>query len=129
MQPTRNTVQRGLVLQAVQSLRNHPTAEEIYSSITQTHPSISRGTVYRNLNLLVQQGAVRRVSHLQNAADRFDFELTPHYHFHCTGCNGVFDVEMPYQQNLLKKVQNPQGFQFESYEITFTGLCNHCKAN
>lgn len=123
----RNTIQRGLVLQAVQNLKTHPTAEEIYSAIALQHPTISRGTVYRNLNLLVEQGAVRRVTHLKNAADRFDFELKPHYHFHCSGCNKVFDADLPYQNDFLAQVPNPQGFSFEAYEIVFTGYCAACQ--
>lgn len=125
MPKPRNTLQRQLVLDAVQAMHNHPTAEEIYSRIASTHPTISRGTVYRNLGLLADQGRIRRVSHL-NAADRFDFELKPHYHFCCEGCGGVFDVELPYNHQLLSQVTNPGGFVFKGYEITFEGLCPQC---
>ena len=125
---TRNTLQRRLVLEAVQSLHHHPTAEDIYLHGSQSHPGISRGTVYRNLGLLADTGAIQRVSHL-NAADRFDFELKPHYHFRCTECDGVFDVELPYQQNLMSQVQNSKGFVFEDYQLSFTGLCPTCAQN
>ena len=46
----RNTIQRTLVLEAVNHLRSHATAEEVYDAIVQQHPHISKGTVYRNLN-------------------------------------------------------------------------------
>lgn len=122
---SRNTLQRELVLGAVQSMTNHPTAAEIYDSIHEKHPSVSRATVYRNLGLLSDQNIIRRVSHL-NAADRFDFELKPHYHFRCTSCDRVYDVELPYMHDLLGQVKNPDGFLLEGYEITFTGLCPAC---
>lgn len=126
MAAVRNTIQRRLVLQAVTELQTHPTAEDIYAHVAKDHPSISRATVYRNLSLLAEQGQVRRVSHL-NAADRFDFELTPHYHFRCSRCGSVYDVALPYQADLLADVPNPDGFLFAGHEITFTGLCPHCQ--
>ena len=123
----RNTIQRSLVMQAVQSLHHHPTAEDVYRHVVQNHPSISRGTVYRNLNLLADQGEIRRVSHLHNAADRFDFNLEPHYHFQCSACGQVFDASIPYQHDLMDRVANPGEFEFQTHEITFTGLCPVCK--
>lgn len=123
---TRNTVQRQLVLQAVQALHNHPTAEQIYLHVAQTHPSVSRATVYRNLGLLADGGAIKRVSHL-NAADRFDFALHPHYHAICRGCGNVFDIEVEVDADLLQQANANDGFLCESCEITFTGLCPACQ--
>ena len=57
----RNTIQRALVLEAVNSLKCHATADEIYDFIAAEHPSISKGTVYRNLNQLSEIGMIRRV--------------------------------------------------------------------
>lgn len=53
---TRNTIQRQIVLQAVNQLHNHPTADAIYAVIAAQHPTISKATVYRNLNQLAAQG-------------------------------------------------------------------------
>ena len=43
---TRNTIQRALVLEAVQSLHNHPTSADVYEVVRARHPNISRATVY-----------------------------------------------------------------------------------
>lgn len=122
----RNTIQRQLVLQAVQAMHNHPTAEEVYSRVAANHPNISRGTVYRNLGLLAQQGAIQRVSHL-NAADRFDFELKPHYHFRCRKCDAVFDIDLPYKHKLMQEAQQSTSALVETCEIVFTGICPNCQ--
>ncbi|MDD6887427.1 MAG: transcriptional repressor, partial [bacterium] len=42
----RNTIQRALVLEAVQRLHCHPTADEVYAVVAAEHPNISRATVY-----------------------------------------------------------------------------------
>ena len=79
---TRNTIQRALVLEAVQSLHNHPTSADVYEVVRARHPNISRATVYRNLGVLANRGEVLRVE-VPNGADRYDFLNKPHYHAKC----------------------------------------------
>ena len=86
----RYSKQRELVMQTVQQLCDHPTAEEIYDKAAQECPNLSLGTVYRNLNSLVEAGRVRRVS-IPGKADRFDHTLPWHSHLYCTVCGGVTD--------------------------------------
>lgn len=126
MSSPRNTIQRKLILEAVQAMHNHPTAEEVYGYVAASHPSISRGTVYRNLGILAQQGDIRRVSHL-DAADRFDFELKPHYHFRCRMCDSVYDAELPFKHTLLEQAQQLSDSLVEECEITFSGVCATCQ--
>ena len=49
----RYSKQRELVLQKVEQLCDHPTAEEIFDLAARECPGLSLGTVYRNLNSLV----------------------------------------------------------------------------
>ena len=94
----RYSKQRELVMQTVQQLCDHPTAEEIYDKAAQECPNLSLGTVYRNLNSLVEAGRVRRVS-IPGKADRFDHTLPWHSHLYCTVCGGVTDAEVDGKQN------------------------------
>ena len=52
----RNTIQRSLVLEAVNRLRSHATAEEVFAASAQEHPTISRANVYRNVNSVAESG-------------------------------------------------------------------------
>jgi len=122
----RNTIQKQLVLETVRSMTNHPTAEEIYGKITMQHPTISKGTVYRNLNLLADQGEILRVQ-IPNAADRFDFNTAHHYHVRCQHCGKVFDVSIPYFENLEKNINQTDGFLLLSHDIVFSGICPSCQ--
>ena len=115
---TRNTIQRALVLEAVRSLHNHPTSADVYEVVREKHPNISRATVYR--------GEVLRVE-VPNGADRYDFLNRPHYHAKCRVCGGVFDVDMPYQSDILAKVSDAHGFAIEEHEIIFNGVCSECR--
>ena len=57
----RNTIQRSLVLEAVNKLQCHATADEVYAEISKDHPTISKATIYRNLNVLSELGEIRRL--------------------------------------------------------------------
>ena len=63
--------QRELILREVLGRKDHPTAEQICSSLRAECPRLSLGTVYRDLNTLVEIGRIRRVS-IPGQADRFD---------------------------------------------------------
>lgn len=123
----RNTIQRQLVIAAVRSLGNHPTAEQVYNDIITKYPDISKGTVYRNLNTLVESGLLSKVS-VPSAADRYDYILTKHYHVQCTRCKKFINVQgLDYNQNLDDKIAQLTGFRMENHDIVFSGLCPECQ--
>lgn len=122
----RNTIQKELVLKAVQDLRSHVTAEEVYEFIRKSHPSIGKGTVYRNLGILTEEGAIRRVE-VPNGPDRFDFTLKKHYHVQCVKCGNIFDVDMDEMTDLKEKIHDTHGMEFLDYDILFKGSCPACK--
>lgn len=124
----RNTIQKELVLEAIRSLRSHVTADEVYAVIQKQHPSVGKGTVYRNLNILAQEGKIRKVE-IPNAADRFDFTLEEHYHVRCIKCNAVFDVDMDIADDLSKHIHDTHGIEFLGYDILFKGICPECQKN
>lgn len=76
------------------SFCDHPPPEEIFDKAAPEEcPGLSLGTVYRNLNSLVEAGMVRRVS-IPGRADRFDHTLCWHSHLYCTACGGVVDADV-----------------------------------
>lgn len=125
---TRNTYQRDLVLETVRALKSHPTPEEIYRSARERYPHISRGTVYRNLGQLAEDGAVLRIE-VPNAPDRVDFNTEPHYHIICDGCGRVFDVALPYLDRISDMITDSKGFVIKSHDILFRGKCPGCNLN
>ena len=54
MTSRRNTIQKDLVRNAVHEMRRHVTANEVYEFIKEAYPTIGKGTVYRNLDILVE---------------------------------------------------------------------------
>lgn len=122
----KNTIQKTMVLAAVQKLRNHATADEVYQEVRKNYPQISKGTVYRNLHDLDQEGAIKKRPFL-GSVDRYDSITSDHYHFVCQKCGRVFDVDMDYIPDLDGFIKDRHGFQITGHDIVFRGLCPDCE--
>ncbi|MCL2843057.1 MAG: transcriptional repressor [Oscillospiraceae bacterium] len=92
MSTSRHTIQRQIILDTLQSLDTHPSAEDLYGMIQQIHPTISKATVYRNLRQMADNGTIAQVAVTDGVA-RYDGCVMPHCHFICDTCNRVIDVE------------------------------------
>ncbi len=125
MKELRNTKQREDVLNAVRMMKCHPTAEDVYLDVSEKNPSISKGTVYRNLNLLTELGEIGKVSMPGNEPDRFDYRTDDHHHAFCRVCRRLFDYEMEgelsYEGHVMEK-----GFTVEKSQLILTGICQDC---
>ena len=122
----RNTIQRSLVLETVNRLRSHATAEEVFAAIAQEHPTVSRATVYRNLNSLAESGEIRKMA-IPGGPDRYDHRCHNHYHAMCQRCGRVFDIEMAYIEDLEKEIEDAHGFAVSGHDIMFRGVCPDCQ--
>lgn len=103
----RNTRQRKIVLEAVQEHHDHPSADQIYLEIRAKDPRISRGTVYRNLNILSGEGQITHVK--VPGADRYDCRTDFHYHLICTGCGAVCVLRFHTTQRWTKHLRRNPG--------------------
>ena len=122
----RYSKQRELVMQTVQNLCDHPTAEEIYDAAARECPGLSLGTVYRNLNILAEEGEIRKIE-VPGEADRFDFTIAAHYHVKCMTCKRISDVDMAAIPQLPDTIKDSRGGQFTLCDVAFTGICPECR--
>ncbi len=123
---TRNTIQKQLVLEAICVLKNHPTVEEVYRYIAEKYPGISKGTVYRNINTLVNTGMVSRIS-CPSGPDRFDDVTQKHYHINCRQCGCFIDAPLDYQINLDNLLSDLTCYNVDGHDTVFKGLCPSCR--
>ncbi|MBQ3090385.1 MAG: transcriptional repressor [Oscillospiraceae bacterium] len=126
MARTRFSPQRSLILEYVKQSTDHPTAEEIYQALKDCFPGLSRGTVYRNLNLLSDDGIIFK---LPLPVERFDGFTNPHPHLICSGCGSVHDLKIDYDSGLDQLASESCGYQIQRHESFFFGLCPGCAAD
>lgn len=90
------TPQRIVILEAIHRLNNHPTAESIIGYIKKVHPNIATGTVYKVLNVLVENDLIKRVT-TERDIMRYDAVLENHHHLYDKKSDVIrdyFDTEL-----------------------------------
>ena len=125
MQNYRRSKQRERILEILKNTRIHPTAGWIYNKLCQEYFDLSMGTVYRNLNILIEQGLVVKID-FGSTFDRFEANKTPHYHFICEQCGAIRDIDMPVDSSLDEKVSMLTPFKISNHRIKFYGICDEC---
>lgn len=124
--PARQTIQRELIASELRSMANHPTADEVFASVHEKHPTISKATVYRTLGRLADEGEVLRVK-INNGADHFDHQTHAHYHVCCTKCGKVDDVEVPVLENIERAAAAGTDYVITGHALQFDGICPACQ--
>ncbi|MBS7020438.1 MAG: transcriptional repressor [Firmicutes bacterium] len=122
----RYSKQRETVLNVVNKSRAHPTAEMVYQEVKKEIPNISLGTVYRNLNVLAEQGMIKRISIPQDV-DHFDHRNDEHYHFYCTTCNHLIDLPVDRIDELIQRLEREENVEVNDYEVLLFGTCQSCR--
>ena len=112
--------QRESIKASLMSRKDHPTADAVYASIREEFPNISLGTVYRNLNLLVELGEAQKLA-FGDGKDHFDADTSLHYHFVCRSCGAVTDLPMEPLADIDQKAQSCTADQIEDHTVFFFG--------
>ena len=91
-------------------------------------PKISLATVYKNLEALVQCGAVSKWSY-GDAAARYDIRTDHHYHTRCLKCGEVRDLDAGADNAILTEIKPAAGFVVQDYRLELVGYCAGCSSN
>ena len=121
----RNSRQRELVLDAVQCLKCHPTANQVYAYVHEKDDHVSMGTVYRNLNLLEETGDI--ISIEVPGGNRFDRRCDPHAHVICCSCGVVCDAMVEHDHTVDGMAERQTGYIITRHETLFYGICPSCQ--
>lgn len=123
----RNTAQRAIILEEVESAEGHLTAGEIFERVKQRYPSIAYGTVYRTLHLLAEHDLILELT-FADQASRFDKRTDRHDHVHCTGCGALVDVNVEVTTSCEAVAAEQSGWKIVRHHTLFEGVCPDCLA-
>ena len=121
----RQTKQKQIIYDALKAL-DHPTATEVFGYVHDKYPTVSRATVFRVLSGFASNGRALELRAAGNEV-RYDYNVEPHYHAHCSRCGRVSDV---WAKGIPKgglKLEIAGDFEVEGYSVEFFGLCRDCK--
>lgn len=129
MAATKHSRQRDAIKNFLMSRKDHPTAEIVYSNVIKEFPNISLGTVYRNLAFLVENGEAVKVP-CNDGSVHFDGNTMPHYHFQCTECGALIDLDGDFskaEESFLSAAKSHFQGNIEGSVSFFYGKCPHCR--
>ncbi len=126
-QKLRKSKQRNRILEILRNSDEHPTAGDVYDRIKHEFPSASLGNVYRNLNILVDQGLIRRFAS-GSTFDRFEADSQEHSHFVCRRCGTIYDIPAPELQAYMSGIRTEHGHVVEHMQLDIEGVCRACRA-
>ena len=122
----RLTTQRQIILEELSKVKTHPTASELYDMVRKRLPRIGLGTVYRNLELMAENGMILKLE-VGGTQKRFDATTDNHYHIRCSSCGKVDDIDTPVLDELVKSAAASTSYQVIGHHVEFTGICPDCQ--
>ncbi|MEJ2134335.1 MAG: transcriptional repressor, partial [Desulfofustis sp.] len=124
----RLTPQRQVILEELAKVKTHPTANEVYDMVRKRLPRIGLGTVYRNLELMADNGMILKLE-VGGSQKRFDAITELHYHIRCARCGKVDDIELGAMPQLDQLAADTSDYQVLGHHIEFSGICETCADN
>ena len=117
------TPQRMAILEAIEDLHNHPSADQIITRIHERYPNIATGTVYNILDTLADRGIILRVKSEKDIM-RYDADTSRHHHLYCLESERIADYFDSDLNNLLEEYftnKKVPGFKVEDIKLQITG--------
>lgn len=116
----RRSQKRELVLKMLKGARGSLSAAAIHKKV----PRIDLTTIYRNLDLFVKEGIVKKLN-LGDGEAQYEYKADDHHHAICLDCDRVIHFTAPDKKIL--KLLHVDGFEPISLEVTLRGMCDHKK--
>ena len=124
----RRSKQRERIRQLLEAERVHVTANWVFDKLRDEFPNLSLGNVYRNLNILVEQGEANRLP-FGSTFDVYEAAREPHCHFVCDQCGSIEDVTITrsLKSRLEESVGSETGNVVRGMSVDFHGMCRTCR--
>lgn len=123
----RLTEPRRAVIEALITIGDHPTADDLAATVAKTHPSVHKSTIYRTLDALTELGVVDHV-HLGHGRAVYHLAGDNDLHLLCDTCGAVAHVRPEVLDNSRRTILASTGFVLEAGHFALPGRCRHCAA-
>ena len=118
---------RQAILECLRSTKIHPTADWVLDQLRPAYPNLNLATVYRNLNLLKEEGLIRSMG-VVAGQEHYDGDIQPHAHIMCTCCGRITDIPLTAGiETMMETAGQLTGFDVIASQLT--GLCPDCRGS
>lgn len=114
--------QRELIIDILKNRKDHPTADMVYESAKVKEPSISLGTVYRNLKLLESENVINTLE-TKDKKIHYDGDTSNHSHFICEKCGKIVDL---FVEHKAPNELGAMGLTVKNSKCVYYGNCTDC---
>ena len=122
----RITPQREMIIEALAHSPHHVTAEEIYAQVHERARAVNIATIYRTLDLLVEQGIASRAGLIDGRVVYAASNHGPHLHLVCRACGSAINASQEMLLTLERQLRQQYGFSADLQHLTIAGLCSSC---
>jgi len=127
----RITAQREMILKIfLESKGRHLGVEEVCRELLNRNIRISKATVYRAVELLVDLGFLRRLN-FGDGIYRYEIvdrsEVESHQHVICRVCGKIKEINSEMVKKIVSEISEKTGYIIENHDLKFYGLCPDCK--
>jgi Fur family ferric uptake transcriptional regulator len=107
----------------------HLSADDLFDRIRSADGRISRATVYRTLQWMVDAGIARKVD-FGEGRSRYEpsYRHPRHYHLICKTCNRSFEFLSSDIESIVEEVATARGFAAAQSVVQIYGTCEACQA-
>ena len=124
----KRSTKRELIVNVFLRQEGHLSADDLVGLIRQEDQKISRATVYRTLQWMVEAGIARKVDFGEG---RFRFEHSyrhpRHFHLLCKTCNRSFEFLSSDIEAFIEEVATARGFAAGQSVVQIYGTCEECQ--
>lgn len=112
------SAQRVAIASYVLHTDEHPSADEVWTRVSETFPMVSRATVYNTLKLFVERGLLRQLV-LTEGRLVFDANTDKHHHIIDESTGKIYDL--PWDHVTVARVDQIEGFDIHDYQVLLRG--------
>ena len=114
------------ILDVIEQSAHHPSAEDIYQELVESHPSLSLSTVYGTMDAFVRAGLVRKLFEADGRL-RVDGVDAAHDHAICRQCGAIFDVASNLGATITPPKNLPGDLTVLDVRVEYDVICASCK--
>jgi len=120
----KSTHQRLAILDSIETF-GHIDIDTLFDAIIRKYPTMSKATLYRNINDLLACHILEEVK-LPHQKQQYEIKKIPHIHLLCNQCGSVEDMFID-TTPLLESISFQSDFTINTSFIVMNGICKACK--
>jgi Fur family transcriptional regulator, ferric uptake regulator len=122
----RVTPQRAIILETIEQMSGHVTAEEVYAAVEKVNRYINLATVYRTLELLKDLDLITEADMGTGAPQYALRSHGPHHHAICRVCGRSFEFPHTLLAPVIQGLDDQFHFVADAHHVVIFGWCSAC---